>query len=333
MKAVPTGDSVEGILVRLAVMGHYKVRRTRRILQTDNVFRPTIRMVATDIDGTIVPHGGTVSPRTRDVLRECVRLGLHVTLVTGRPPRWMPPILDATGFQGTMICANGAIVIDAATNEVVTVHRLPVSTVHRVVERLRERVPDVLFAIETPYSLRVESGYRKLRGRGRAEGLAPRSVAPESEAPRIEDLLDDEPIIKMVAISGSLTPDDLLAIGRDAVGDVVAPTHSSTELALLELGPLGVSKASTLAALADSLAVDRSEVIAFGDMPNDVEMLTWAGSGYAMAGGHPAAVAAATHLAPPAVEDGVAQVLEDHLRAGGRISELSRMAAQDQLVE
>ncbi|WP_170037228.1 HAD family hydrolase [Georgenia soli] len=291
--------------------------------------------MATDIDGTIVPHGGTVSARTRDALAECVRTGLHVTLVTGRPPRWMPPILDATGFRGTMICANGAIVIDAATDEVVTVHRLPVPTVHRVVERLRERLSDVLFAIETPYSLRVESGYRNVRGRGRgrgrgrAEGLAPRSVAPESEAPRVEDLLDDEPIIKMVAISASLTPDELLVIGRDAVGDLVAPTHSSTGLALLELGPLGVSKASTLAALADSLAVDRSEVIAFGDMPNDVEMLTWAGSGYAMEGGHPAAVAAATHLAPPAGEDGVAQVLEDHLRAGGRISELSRMAAQD----
>ena len=206
-------------------------------MQTDNVLRPPIRMVATDIDGTIVPHGGTVSARTRDALAECVRTGLHVTLVTGRPPRWMPPVLDATGFRGTMICANGAIVIDAATDEVVSVHRLPVSTVHRVVERLRERVADVLFAIETPYSLRVESGYRNVRGRGRgrgrAEGLAPPSVAPESEAPRIEDLLDDEPIIKMVAISASLTPDELLAIGRDAVGDLVAPTHSSTGLALL----------------------------------------------------------------------------------------------------
>ncbi|MFD1507260.1 HAD family hydrolase [Georgenia yuyongxinii] len=265
--------------------------------------------MATDIDGTILPHGGTISARTRKALAACTDAGTHVVLATGRPPRWVTPILEATGHRGTVIAANGAVVIDSA-RRMLTRHRLTAATVHEVVDALRRRVRDVLFAIETPHEFRAEAGYRAVRGGVHVESLAPRTVAAMPEAPRIEQLLDDEPIIKVVALSATLSPDELLAVGREAVGDLAVPTHSSTGLALLELGPRDVSKASTLAALASSLGVHHTEVIAFGDMPNDVEMLAWAGAGYAMQGGHPEAIAAAAHLAPAAAEDGVAQVLE-----------------------
>lgn len=272
------------------------------------------RLAATDIDGTILPHGGTISARTRQALAACTDAGTHVVLATGRPPRWVTPILEATGHRGTVIAANGAVVIDSARS-MQTRHRLTAATVHDVVHALRRRVKDVLFGVETPHEFRAEAGYRAVRGGRHMGNLTPRSASAMPEAPRIEQLLDDEPIIKVVALSATLSPDELLAVGREAVGDLAVPTHSSTGLALLELGPRDVSKASTLAAVASSLGVHRTEVIAFGDMPNDVEMLAWSGAGYAMEGGHPEAIAAAPHLAPPAAEDGVAQVLEREVLA------------------
>jgi Cof subfamily protein (haloacid dehalogenase superfamily) len=268
--------------------------------------------VATDIDGTIVPHGGAVSARTRAAFRGCERRGVPVLLVTGRPPRWLPPVLEATGHRGQVICANGAVVLDR-DSRVVTAHAILPEQLRAVARRLRAQVPDVLFAVETTEELRVESGYDEIRGRRRAEGLAPQVPPRTRRAARLEDLLDGAPVIKAVAISPASRPDELLSIGRTHLADLVAPTHSSTGMALLELGPLGVSKASTLADVANSLGVARSDVVAFGDMPNDVEMLRWAGRGYAMDGGHRDAIAAATNLARPAAEDGVARVLEELL--------------------
>jgi hydroxymethylpyrimidine pyrophosphatase-like HAD family hydrolase len=96
----------------------------------------------------------------------------------------------------------------------------------------------------------------------------------------------------------------------------VEAVHSDPEGHLLEMSAPGVTKATALAWLAERLGVPRAEVVAFGDMPNDVPMLLWAGAGYAMSGGHDEALAAAPHVAPPLNEDGVAQVLEQLLAEG-----------------
>ncbi len=85
-------------------------------------------------------------------------------------------------------------------------------------------------------------------------------------------------------------------------------TWSSTS-SLLEISAAGVTKATTLAVLCEDLGIAPDEVIAFGDMPNDLAMLAWAGTSYAMADAHPTVVAAAAHLAPGHDDDGVARVL------------------------
>ena len=272
----------------------------------------TARLIATDIDGTIVPHGGTVSARTRDALLTSVDAGIEVVLVTGRPPRWMPPVVDATGLRTTAICANGAIVIDTTDYSVIDITTIPTETSLEMIELLRRAVPDVVFAAETPAVLRAGPGYEEGRTGGRrAEGLAPtdRSVVVTDSH---EDMLADQ-VYKVVAVSNSATPDGLLAAARDTVGHLASVTRSSEGRALVELGPLGMSKATTLARHAASRGIEARDVIAFGDMPNDVEMLAWAGRGYAMTGAHPEAVAAASFTAPSAADDGVAQVLEQML--------------------
>ncbi len=105
----------------------------------------------------------------------------------------------------------------------------------------------------------------------------------------------------------------MLETGRAEAGHVVSVTRSGVAKPLLELGPLRVTKASTFAEYARTRGIDQVDVVVFGDMPNDVEMLRWAGHGFAMHGGHHEALAAAPHVAPPVENDGVAQVLETFL--------------------
>ncbi|MCM3659801.1 Cof-type HAD-IIB family hydrolase [Georgenia satyanarayanai] len=267
------------------------------------------RLVATDIDGTILPHGGTVSARTRTALQEYVERGLDVVLVTGRPPRWLPPVVEATSLTGPVIAANGAMVVDAQSLEPIEISAIPPEQVVEAVARFTAELPDAAFAVETPGELRVGPGFERLRTEGRREGLTP-DEPPVTQASSVAELLDGADIIKVMVLSPASDPDEMLATGRAEAGDLVSVTRSGVGRPLLELGPHGVSKATALALYARARQIDQADVVAFGDMPNDVEMLRWAGHGFAMHGGHAEALAAAEHVAPPVGEDGVAQVLE-----------------------
>jgi len=124
-------------------------------------------------------------------------------------------------------------------------------------------------------------------------------------------------VVKFLAIVRDGTPDEFLAEVAPAVGHLAAATHSSPGVAMLELSLPGVNKAVTLAEYASALGIEAADVVAFGDMPNDIEMLRWAGHGYAMASGHPEAIRAAGQQAPHFDDDGVAQVLEARLASLG----------------
>ncbi|WP_193312858.1 HAD family hydrolase [Georgenia subflava] len=279
--------------------------------------RTPVRLVATDIDGTILPYRGAVSPRTRSALAAVVERGAHLVYATGRPPRWMPPIVEATGQAGLAICANGAIVVETATGAVVDLVPIVDDLVGHAAAALRRAVPDVRLAVETTTSFWVEDGYLALRGGGRPEGLTPAQAPGDPRlAGHIEDVPERDGTFKVLAITGSLTMDEFLAAARDTLEPDLAVTASSPGNAIVELAAPGVSKGAALATVAARLGIEASQVAAFGDMPNDVEMLGWAGHGFAMDGGHPTAIAAATRTAPPSADDGVARVLEGMVASG-----------------
>ena len=117
-------------------------------------------------------------------------------------------------------------------------------------------------------------------------------------------------VVKVLAKCPGTSSDEMLRLARGALDGLVNVTHSNAAASLVEIMAPGVSKASTLAEVAHDLGVEAAGVVAFGDMPNDLEMLAWAGRGYAMADGHPDALAAADDVAPGCEADGVAQVVE-----------------------
>ena len=268
-----------------------------------------MRLVASDIDGTILGHDGKISDRTVRAFHACRDAGVEVVFVTGRPPRWLHPLQDQLGHTGTVICSNGAVVWDLETDRLVSARALELEAVfetRRIIQRLR---PAALFAAETLTGFHLEPGFI---GTGSSGVLA--EVTP---APLHETLRPGDAVVKFLAIVRDGTADDFLAEVSPAVAHLAAATHSAPNIALLELSLPGVNKAVTLAEYAASLGVQAADVVAFGDMPNDIEMLRWAGHGYAMASGHPEAIRAAGQQAPHFDDDGVAQILEAKLAVLG----------------
>jgi Cof subfamily protein (haloacid dehalogenase superfamily) len=258
-----------------------------------------IRLAATDLDGTLLRSNGTVSRRTCEAMRSAEAAGIVLALVTGRPPRWMAPVARATGHTGVAICANGALLYDLHTEQVVGSTLLEATVALATVAALRDGVPGLSFAAEFTPGFGHEASYR--------HGWDLGEVAVRVGA--AEELLD-QPVVKLLARHPTMARDELLALARELVGADVTVTSSSTTEALLEISAPGVTKASALAGLAGRLGITAEEVVAFGDMPNDLPMLAWAGRAVAVANAHPDVLALADEITASNDDDGVALVLE-----------------------
>jgi Cof subfamily protein (haloacid dehalogenase superfamily) len=256
------------------------------------------RLVATDLDGTLLHSDGTVTERTRAVLAELDDLGVPVVFTTGRPIRWMDELWEAVGGHGLAICSNGGIVYDVARREVRTARTIPAQVLLDVAAQLRREVPGTVFALE------------RTTGFAREPDFMPRltvNLAADVESGPLEDLVDDT-VVKLLARHEDLEPEPYWRRVAEVVGAQVVTTWSSVGT-LVEISAAGVTKATTLATMAAELGLGPDEVVAFGDMPNDLPMLEWAGTSYAMANAHPSVRDMADHLAPSNDDDGVAVVL------------------------
>ncbi|MGW1223816.1 HAD-IIB family hydrolase [Streptomyces sp. NPDC001478] len=262
------------------------------------------RLIATDLDGTLLRDDKTVSERTVAALAAAEEAGIEVFFVTGRPARWMDVVSDHVHGHGLAICANGAAVADLHDGgRLLKVRELERAIALDVVHTLRAAAPGTAFAVELATGIHYEPAY------------PPFHLDPGATTAVAETLLHEAvagtgaPVLKLLAHHGTLAPDDFLALAHGVAGERASFTRSSPT-ALLEVSGPGVSKASTLELCCAERGISPAEVVAFGDMPNDVEMLRWAGSSYAMGNAHPAALAAASGRTATNNEDGVALVIE-----------------------
>jgi Cof subfamily protein (haloacid dehalogenase superfamily) len=252
-------------------------------------------VVASDLDGTLVNSKGEVTLRTRAALDRAREQGALLIFVTGRPPRWMDSVIEETGASGLAILANGALVYDLGTREVVREHLLDAASAERLVKAIRAEIPGVTFAVELGDGFAHEAAY------------VPSWPAPENAIADVAQLLRD-PVAKLLVKHPERGPDDIHPIVAALAGDNANVTYSGD--VLLEISGAGISKASTLEALCIEYGIAPEEVIAFGDMPNDVPMLAWAGHGVAVANAHPSVLEVADEVTESNNEDGVAIVLE-----------------------
>ncbi|RYB94163.1 HAD family phosphatase [Nocardioides oleivorans] len=261
------------------------------------------RLVATDLDGTLLDPSGQVSARTRAVLDELDTRGVPVVFTTGRPVRWMVDLWDAVGGHGLAICSNGGIVYDVAARRVRDFSAVPREVGMELAERVRAAVPGTTFGVEHTSGWASEVDFPT------------HPDDRDSEQGPWESIWRDD-VVKVLAVHRELDAEDFWKRVDDAVGDLVTTTWSST-FALVEISAAGVTKATTLDSLAAEMDVSAADVVAFGDMPNDLPMLAWAGTSYAMANAHPSVLDLADHVAPGNDEDGVAAVLAELFSLSG----------------
>jgi Cof subfamily protein (haloacid dehalogenase superfamily) len=266
-----------------------------------------LRLLATDLDGTLLRTDGTVSERTRRALDAAIAAGVAVVLVTGRPPHTLKQAAHAAGLTGLAVCSNGAIVYDLDRDEIVRHTPLPVEATRGVILTLRAAVPDVCFAFVRGTRFACEPAYHSIASAAdHADGFLDLAVLGDAIT------LADEAPTKLIARHATINPDDLLTqmLGLALAG--VEVTHSGAPY--VELSASGVTKAFALEAFCADLGISANEVVAFGDAPNDLPMLRWAGHGIAVANAHPTVLVEADEVAPANDDDGVAIVLERLLR-------------------
>ncbi len=256
------------------------------------------RVVACDLDGTLLRSDGTVDDRSRRAIADVESAGTLVVLCTARPTRWMGPLGEALGHQGVAICANGGVVWDLHRESILEVFPLEPEITRDVVALLEAALPGGAWAVE------------RTSGFGREAAYMSHWPAPTDTVIESVQALISEPAVKLMLRHHDLLADALLERAREVVGHLAELTHSNSNDRLLEISAAGVSKASTLARLCEQWGVASEEVIAFGDMPNDLPMLRWAGHSVAVANAHPDVLEAAQEVTASNDEAGVAAVLE-----------------------
>jgi hydroxymethylpyrimidine pyrophosphatase-like HAD family hydrolase len=277
------------------------------------------RIVATDLDGTLIHSDGTVSERSRCALRAAEAAGSTVVLVTGRPIRVMAEVVTKTGATGLAICGNGALVYDLDRRRVVEQRCLAAATALQLAEAVRALLPGVAFG--------VESGLRF----GREPDFLTYWPDPHELVGDLTELVTELPVTKLlIRMAGrapippgepaspagpdpdSRSPGFVLTDALRMIVDLAGrdATVTCSGLDLVEIAGMGVSKAVALAEVSAGSGAGPADVIAFGDMPNDLPMLTWAGHAVAVANAHPDVLAAADEVTASNDDDGVAVVLE-----------------------
>lgn len=254
------------------------------------------RLVACDLDGTLIARDNRLSERVAAAVERAVRAGLHVVAVTGRPWQWTLDIARAHKLLPTAVVSNGAALVDVESGAVESTGLVD-GTVHGLIERIRAAVPEITFAVDGVEVMAYEPGFTD-----------PTYVGDHE----VEDLspLVGQGVIKLICRrAGTLGTELAALLDHEVLDGVAVPFAGMGEW--VELLPDGVSKASGLALVCERLGIEPAEVVAVGDNWNDLPMLAWAGVGVAMANASAELLGIADRVIASADDDGVADLLEE----------------------
>lgn len=251
-------------------------------------------MVALDIDGTLVDHEGTLPDSVRRSVRRVVDAGVPVVLATGRSWHATRPVFEELDLpRAPVVASNGAVCVQFPPLEFEQVITFNPAT---VVERVLQEHPRAALAAEV-----IGEGYRVTKHF--PDGDLTGSIQVVSP----DDLAGSD-VTRIVVRDPEASDDDFIALaarlGLHGVNYFVGWS------AWLDIAPAGVNKALALVEVAQTLGVDRADVLALGDGRNDIEMLAWAGRGVAIGDASPEVQAAADHVTGRFADGGTAEELE-----------------------
>lgn len=266
----------------------------------------SVRLVATDLDGTLLSPAGGVTARCREAVAAAREAGVVVVPVTGRPPQALWALAEDAGLGPYGICANGAALVDIDRRAVVEVQPLAGEIALGFVDLLRERIPGIVLACDDLECFSHEPGF---------------FMSPVDWDEKMEQIADirtavEAGCIKLIARAPGTDARGLIRLLQERVGEIGHVTTSGLDW--VDIGAPGVSKAFALERLCERLGVHLSEVVAVGDNHNDLSFLAWAGVAMAPANAIPEVLAVAHRVLPHNGEDGVAALLEEVAAAVGR---------------
>ncbi|MGW4747634.1 HAD family hydrolase [Streptomyces sp. NPDC004290] len=257
------------------------------------------RLVATDLDGTLLRADESVSDRTRNALAAATEAGAAHIVVTGRAVPWTRHILDDLGYEGIAVCGQGAQVYHAGEHRLLTSLTLDRQLAGLALSKIEAEVGPLAVAASRDGldgEVLMGPGYRAQEG--------PLPYVPYEDPAE----LWSAPLTKLYIQHPELGDDELTRLARETVGGLVDVVMAGP--GIVEILPLGLSKATGLSLAARRLGVKAAETIAFGDMPNDIPMFGWAAHGVAMGNAHEELRAVADEVTASNEEDGIAVVLE-----------------------
>jgi 5-amino-6-(5-phospho-D-ribitylamino)uracil phosphatase len=251
------------------------------------------RLVALDIDGTVVDHDGALPEAVRKAVGRVLDADIPVVLATGRSWHGTRPVFDELGLPpGPSVASNGAVVVSYPPQEI---RKAVTFDPREVIKKVVQFAPGTLIAVEE-----IGRGYR-LNGHFPGGDLTGEMVIESIEQ------LSARPVTRIILRDPDRSDEDFTSLARHL--GLQGVTYFVGWSAWLDIAPLGVNKASALQDVADDLGVDPTDVLAFGDGRNDIEMLRWAGRGVAIGD------------APEDVQQ-AADVVTDTFADGGPVAEL-----------
>ncbi len=238
----------------------------------DDERRP--RLIASDLDGTFLSPDGSVTATNHAAVEQATACDVPFVFATGRPSRWLGCLDGVSQEQSLVVVSNGAAVFDLATQALSAVRSIETDDVLAVTTRIRETLPQVAFGLEYPVGFACE----------------PR-VPPDDSifftSGPVQELVQIDAVMKILVFSDVFSSEELHTRLHGVIGRRCETTYSATATTgILELTAPGVTKATTLASLCAERGIEAADVAAFGDMPNDIPMLDWAGMPYRMSNGH-----------------------------------------------
>lgn len=260
------------------------------------------KLIALDVDGTLLTDDHQLTPATKDALNRVRQLGAHIVLCTGRSPSITMPIMEELGLEGLMITHNGAATVDVSDNRVLHRYSFALEEVRPVLDYCRRE--GIHFDLNTEFHLYVEELSEEALETYRKYGLEPTRV-------------DDIAAVGNTFLKSTLAapPEKLDQLERDWPTLGCSLNMLRSDAVFIDLMHPDANKGNALKQLADILGIRREEVLAIGNYFNDIDMIRFAGTGIAMGNSPEEVRRAADDVTLSNSEDGVAVALYKYVLA------------------
>lgn len=258
-----------------------------------------VRLVATDLDGTLLDPAGRVSDRTVRAVAAARRTGIHVIPVTGRPPQGLWDLAARAGLGPLGVCSNGAATVDLQSRRVIETETLAYEIALRLARTMRKASPGIRLAMDVADEFWHERGF--------FDGPSDWDETVVEVADITKVIVAD--CLKLVGRNPGMTAPELIAQLADHLGEEGHLTTSGLDW--VDIGAPGITKAYAMERVCDRLGIGVAEVVAVGDNHNDLPLLGWAGTAMAPANAIPEVLAAADRVLPTNADHAVASLLEE----------------------